>query len=295
MKMLSVEDRIVDTVAYLLVITFAICCAYPLIYCLSMSFSDDNAILTNSVTLLPEGFNLESYKTLLSQSQFWISLRNSIILVVAGTVWQVSCTFALGYVLSRKDFVFRQALTVFIMIPMFFSGGLIPHFLLIRNLGLYNKFAAIILPAGVSIWNAILAKTFIRNNIPAQLVESARIDGANDFQILFRLILPLSTTIIAILCLYAAVGFWNDYMDALIYLQDTTLQPLQLYLRNILLKSSALVEDSSIDPNAVLKSIVENARVKYVLIVVSTMPIVIFYPFLQKYFVKGVMLGAIKG
>ncbi len=295
MKILSFEDRVVDTIAYILVIVFAICCAYPLVYCLSMSFSDDNAILTNSVTLLPEGFNLESYIILLGQSQFWTSLRNSVFLVVVGTVWQVSCTFALGYVLSRRDFVFRNALTVYITIPMFFGGGLIPTFLLIKNLGLYDTWWAIILPAGVSIWNAILAKTFIRNNIPAELIESARIDGADDFQILFRLVFPLSTTIIAILCLYAAVGFWNDYMDALIYLQNTDLQPLQLYLRNILLKSSALVEDSSIDPQAVIKSIVENNRIKYVLIVVSTLPIVVFYPFLQKYFVKGIMLGSIKG
>lgn len=295
MKILSFEDRVVDTVAIILVLVFAICCAYPLVYCLSMSFSDDNAILTNSVTLLPDGFNIDSYKIVLGQQQFWTSLRNSIILVVLGTIWQVSCTFALGYVMSRKDFVFYNVLSIYTLIPMFFGGGLIPTFLLIKNLGLYNSWAAIILPAGVSIWNAILAKSFIRNNIPNELIEAATIDGANDFQILFRLILPLSTTIIAILCLYAAVGFWNDYMDALIYLQDTSLQPLQLYLRNILLKSTALVDDPSIDPDAVIKTLVENSRIKYVLIVVSTLPIVIFYPFLQKYFVKGVMLGSVKG
>ena len=295
MKILSFEDRVVDTVAIILVLVFAICCAYPLVYCLSMSFSDDNAILTNSVTLLPDGFNTDSYKIVLGQQQFWTSLRNSVILVVLGTIWQVSCTFALGYVMSRKDFVFYNALSIYTLIPMFFGGGLIPTFLLIKNLGLYNSWAAIILPAGVSIWNAILAKSFIRNNIPNELIEAATIDGANDFQILFRLILPLSTTIIAILCLYAAVGFWNDYMDALIYLQDTSLQPLQLYLRNILLKSTALVDDPSIDPDAVIKTLVENNRIKYVLIVVSTLPIVIFYPFLQKYFVKGVMLGSVKG
>ena len=197
--------------------------------------------------------------------------------------------------MCRRDFVFYNALSIFTLIPMFFGGGLIPKFLLVKDLGLYNDWAAIILPAGVSIWNAILAKSFIRNNIPNELIEAATIDGANDFQILFRLILPLSTTIIAILCLYAAVGFWNDYMDALIYLQDTSLQPLQLYLRNILLKSTALVDDPSIDPDAVIKTLVENNRIKYVLIVVSTLPIVIFYPFLQRYFVKGVMLGSVKG
>lgn len=295
MKSYNLEDKIVDIVAILLVIIFAACCLYPLLYCVSMSFSDDNAIWNNTVTLLPQGFNLKSYQTVLSKSQFWISLRNSAILVVVGTVWGVTCTFALGYVMTRKNFVFRNFMLVFTTIPMFFGGGLIPTFLLIKNMGLYDRLWAIILPGGVSIWNAILVKTFINGNIPTELTESAIIDGADDFTILFKIIIPLSTTIIAIISLYEAVGIWNNYMDALIYLQDTDLQPLQLYLRNILLRSTAILEDTSTDPALIREALVSNMRSQYVLVVVSTVPILIFYPFLQKYFVKGVMIGSVKG
>lgn len=295
MKSYNLEDKIVDIVAILLALIFAACCLYPLLYCVSMSFSDDNAIWNNTVTLLPKGFNLESYETVLGKSQFWISLRNSVILVAVGTVWGVSCTFALGYVMTRKNFVFRNFMLVFTTIPMFFSGGMIPTFLLVKNLGLYNSLWAIILPGGVSVWNAILVKTFINANIPTELTESAIIDGADDLTILFKIIIPLSTTIIAIISLYEAVGIWNNYMDALIYLQDTNLQPLQLYLRNILLRSTAILEDTSTDPALIREALVSNMRSQYVLVVASTAPILAFYPFLQKYFVKGVMIGSVKG
>lgn len=295
MKRLSLEDKIVDIVAILLATLFAICCLYPLVYCLSMSLSDDNAIWNNTVTLLPDGFNLKSYEMVLSQKQFWISLRNSIVLVVVGTIWGVLCQFTLGYVMTRKNFVLRKFMLPFITIPMFFGGGLIPTFLLIKNLGLYNTLWALIIPGGISVWNSILVKTFINSNIPGELIESATVDGANDFTILLRIVLPLSTTIIAIIALYEAVGIWNNYFDALIYLQDSNLQPLQLYLRNILLKSTAILEDTSTDPSTIRAALVSNIRSQYVLVIVSTVPIFVFYPFLQKYFVKGVMIGSVKG
>ncbi|MBO4378241.1 MAG: carbohydrate ABC transporter permease [Clostridia bacterium] len=295
MKHSSMDDRAVNFAAVFLVSLFAICCLYPLIYCLSMSFSSDAAVWENSITLLPKGFNLNSYSTVLSKNQFWLSLRNSAIIVVFGTIWGVACTFTLGYVMTRKNFVFRKFMQVYILIPMFFGGGLIPTFLLIKGLHLYNTLWAIILPGGVSIWNAILVKTFIQTNIPEEMMESAVIDGANDFQIFLRLIVPLSTTIIAIISLYDAVSLWNNYFSPLIYLQDVDLQPLQLYLRNILLKSTAIMDDTSTDPSMIKAALVSNIRTQYVLVVVSTVPIIIFYPFLQKYFVKGVMLGSIKG
>lgn len=295
MKHYGFDDRAVDIAAIVLVALFAICCLYPLVYCLSMSFSSDSAVWENTITLLPKGFNLQSYSTVLSNSQFWLSLRNSANIVVLGTVWGVACTFTLGYIMTRKNYVFHRFMQVYILIPMFFSGGLIPTFLLIKGLGLYNSIWAIILPGGVSIWNAILVKTFIQTNIPGEMTESAVIDGANDFQIFFRLIMPLSTTIIAIISLYEAVGLWNNYFNPLIYLQDANLHPLQLYLRNILLKSTAIMEDTSTDPGMIKASLIANIRTQYVLVVVSTVPIIIFYPFLQKYFVKGVMLGSVKG
>ena len=295
MKRTSLEDKIVDVVAILLVILFAACCLYPLLYCLSMSLSDDNAIWNNTVKLLPEGLNLKSYEMVLAQEQFWVSLKNSVILVVLGTAWGVLCTFCLGYVMTRKNFVLRNFMLTYITIPMFFGGGLIPTFLLIRDLGMYNTLWALIIPGGVSVWNAILVKTFINSNIPKELTECATVDGANDFIIFLRVILPLSTTIIAIISLYEAVGIWNNYFSALIYLQDSTLKPLQLYLRNVLLKSSAIMEDTNTDPSTIREALVSNIRSQYVLVVVSTVPILVFYPFLQRFFVKGVMIGSVKG
>lgn len=296
MRYKSLEDRIVDIVAIIIVAFVAICCVYPVVYCVSMSLSSDDAIVKHSVTLLPVGFSFESYKIVLEDSKFVTSLVNSVYQTVLGTVLSLFFNLTLGYVLSRRNFIFKPQLTVFILIPMFFGGGLIPSYLLIRSLGLYNTIWAIVLPGAVSIWNAILAKTFFMSTIPDDVIESSIMDGANDFTIFLRIVLPLSTTIIAILALYAAVGRWNDYFSALIYLKDETLQPLQLYLRNILsAQASSSSMSDMMDTTDYISNYVNSQRIKYVLIVVSTLPIIIVYPFIQKFFVKGVMLGSVKG
>lgn len=294
MKIKSTEDRIVDTAAAIIVAVYAICCLYPIIYCLSMSLSGDSAIVKHDVVLLPHGFNLESYKMVLEYSGFLNSLKNSVLYTVLGTLASLFCNLTLGYVLSRRNFVFKNFLTVFILIPMMFSGGLIPSFLLMKSLKLYNTIWAIILPGAVSIWNAILAKTFFQATIPNDVIESAVLDGANDFKILLKIVLPLSTTIIAILALYAAVGLWNDYFNALIYLKDEALKPLQVLLKEVLAANGSSISDI-MDSQNYLKNYVNGERIKYVLIIVSTLPIMVVYPFIQKYFVKGVMLGSVKG
>lgn len=294
MKIKSTEDRIVDAVAAIIVTLYAICCLYPIIYCLSMSLSGDSAIVKHSVVLLPQGFNLESYKMVLEYPGFLNSLKNSVVYTVVGTLFSLFCNLTLGYVLARRNFVFKKFLTVYILIPMMFSGGLIPSFLLIKSLHLYNTIWAIVLPGAVSIWNAILAKTFFQSTIPNDLIESAVLDGANDFKILLKIVLPLSTTIIAILALYAAVGLWNDYFNALIYLKDEALKPLQLLLKEVLSANGSSISDI-MDSQDYLKNYVNGERIKYVLIIVSTLPIIVVYPFIQKYFVKGVMLGSVKG
>ena len=291
----SREDVIVDIVVHILVGLVAICCLYPIIYCVSMSLSDDNAILTSSVVLLPKGINLDSYKLVFQQSDVTNALKNSIFYTVLGTGLQLCGTLTYGYVLSRKNFVFKKFLTVFTLIPMLFGGGLIPSFLLIKSLHLYNTVWALVLPSAVSIWNALLAKTFFQSTIPTDVIESAVIDGCSDFQIFIRIVLPLSTTIIAILGLYAAVGYWNDYFTALIYLEDVDKKPLQLLLKEILSASSnSSTLNGMLDPNAYRENLVNATRMKYVMIVVSTLPIIVVYPFIQKFFVKGVMLGSIK-
>ena len=294
MKIKSTEDRIVDALAALIVAFYAICCLYPIVYCLSMSLSDDAAIVKHSVWLWPEGFNLESYKLVLEYDGFLNSFKNAVVYTVLGTIASLFCNLTLGYVLSRRNFVFKKFLTVYILIPMMFSGGLIPSFLLIKSLGLYNTIWALIIPGAVSVWNAILAKTFHQSTIPNEVVESAVLDGASDISILVRIVLPLSTTIIAILALYAAVGIWNDYFNALIYLKDEALKPLQVLLKEVLSVTGSSISDlmSSED---YLKNYVNGERIKYVLIIVSCLPIMLVYPSIQKYFVKGVMLGSVKG
>lgn len=296
MKIKSLEDRIVDALAALLVSLFALACLYPILYCFSMSLSGDDAILKCSVRLLPRGFNLDSYKAVFANPEFLISFKNSVVYTVLGTAFSLLCNLSLGYVLSRRNFVFKKALTVFILIPMMFGGGLIPTFLLIKSLHLYNTIWAIVLPGAVSIWNSILAKTFYQSTIHDSLIESAVIDGANDIQIFVRIVLPLSTTIIAILALYAAVSLWNDYFSAMIYLRDEALKPLQLYLKEVLAAQASMSAISSmLSPEDYVNNYVASQRIKYVLIIVSTLPIMLVYPFIQKYFVKGVMLGSVKG
>ncbi len=296
MHIKSTEDRVVDIFAIVFVSLAAIFCLYPIIYCFSMSLSSDDAIVKHSVKLLPQGFSFESYRLVLSNKEFWLTFKNSVVYTVVGTLISLFCNLTLGYVLARRNFVLKKFLTVYVLIPMLFSGGLIPTFLLIKNLKMLNTIWAIVLPGAVSVWNAILAKTFFQTTIPDEVIESAIIDGANDFKIFVRIVLPLSTTIIAILTLYAAVGYWNDYFAALIYLRDETMKPLQLYLKEVLSAQSSMSSISSmLDSQNYLKNYVNSERIKYVLIVVSTLPIFIVYPFIQKYFVKGVMLGSVKG
>lgn len=297
MKIKSTEDRVVEAIAIILVTVFAACCLYPIIYCVSMSLSGNDAIVKASVKLLPRGFNIDSYKRVITNPDFYTSFINSVIYTALGTFLSLAANLSLGYVLARRNFVFKKPLTVFILIPMMFGGGLIPTFLLIKALHMYNTVWALVVPGAVSIWNAILARTFFNSTIPNEIVESAVVDGASDFQIFLRIVLPLSTTIIAILALYAAVGIWNDYFTALIYLQDKAMRPLQLYLKEVLSISANTSQSLSamMDPKDYVNNFVNSTRIKYVLIVVSTLPIMVVYPFIQKYFVKGVMLGSIKG
>lgn len=295
MKIRSKEDFFVDAFADIFVFIIAVVCVYPMVYCISMSLSGDDAVLKAAVKLFPVGLNLDSYRIVLDNKEFLTAFKNSVVYTVIYTAVSVIVNMMLGYVLSRRDFVFKRALTVYLLIPMMFGGGLIPTFLVIKGLGLYNSMWALILPGAVSIWNAILAKTFIQTTIPNDVIESAVIDGANDLQIFTRIVLPLSTTIIAILCLYAAVGMWNSYFSAMIYLTDNAKMPLQVYLKKTVISNSTQALSDMMQMEDYVHNLVTSMRVRYVLIVVSTLPIIVVYPFIQKYFVKGVMLGSVKG
>lgn len=288
------KDRILsilfDLLILLIMLLVIVVCLYPLVYVLSMSISDPLAAARREVWLLPKGFSVSSYQIIFENQQVWRSYYNTIYYTVFGTIINVVMTIILAYPLSRRNFFLRNPISIMVTFTMFFGGGLVPSFILINQLGLYNTRWAILIPSAISAYNMIIAKTFFQS-IPESLVESAKLDGASDLRILFSIVFPLSMPIISVLVLYYAVGHWNSYFPALLYLNDADLQPLQLYLRRILIENTGeLSGDMAISVDKSLAAM----QLKYSIIIVSTLPILCIYPFLQKYFVKGVMIGAIK-
>lgn len=262
---------------------------YPFIYVVSMSISNPTNVIQQSIVLLPKGFSLKSYELILKNSEVWRAYGNTIWIAFVGTIINVFLTIVTAYPLSRRGFVLKKFFMVFIVITMFFGGGMIPTFLLIKNLHLYNTRWAIILPAAISTWYVIITMTYIRSSISDAIQESARIEGCNDIQILFRIIFPLSLPIMAVVGLYNAVGFWNTYFSALLYLPSPELQPLQLFLMKVLVQNKSMTGNLG-----GYTQVLYAAQLKYSVIIVSILPIICVYPFLQKYFIKGVMIGAIK-
>ncbi len=288
------KDRILsilfDLLILLIMLLVIVVCLYPLVYVLSMSISDPLAAARREVWLLPKGFSVSSYQIIFENQQVWRSYYNTIYYTVFGTIINVVMTIILAYPLSRRNFFLRNPISIMVTFTMFFGGGLVPSFILINQLGLYNTRWAILIPSAISAYNMIIAKTFFQS-IPESLIESAKLDGASDLRILFSIVFPLSMPIISVLVLYYAVGHWNSYFPALLYLNDADLQPLQLYLRRILIENTGeLSGDMAISVDKSLAAM----QLKYSIIIVSTLPILCIYPFLQKYFVKGVMIGAIK-
>ena len=291
----GIQDSAGDKVflAVVTAITFLILCAvaYPLIYVLSASFSDGDAVMAGRVYFLPVKPSLDGYGKVFEDQSILTGLKNSIIYTSAGTLVNIVMTTLIAFPLSRRKLAGRRVIMFLVTFTMFFNGGLIPTFLVVQNLHMVDTRWAMIIPSAVSTVNLIIMRTYFENSIPEELGEAAALDGCNNFQFLNRVVLPLSTPILAVLILYYAVGHWNQYFNALIYLRSSELVNLQLVLRNILLANQITSGDAS--------SFSEMAKVsmtvKYAVIVVSSIPVVIMYPFIQKYFVKGVMIGAIKG
>ena len=266
---------------------------YPLIFVVSASFSDPDYVLNGEVVLLPKGITFEAYKMVFQNSDIWTGYMNSIIYTLFGTFISMFLTVCLAYPLSRKDMPHRRLLTLLIIFTMYFNGGMIPTYLLVRNLGLYNTRLAVILPVAINTYNFIVARTFFETSIPKEMYESAVIDGSGDVRTLWSIVLPLSTAIIAVLILYYAVDYWNAYFNALIYLNNDDYYPLQIILRNILLVGQT--EQMGSNAAGMGEKIKMAEAIKYAVIVVSSVPVLIIYPFVQKYFAKGVMIGAVKG
>ncbi len=285
----QVFNWVVNIIGFLVIIIVL----YPLIFVLSASFSDPDKVIAGEVVLLPKGFTLEPYKMVFENQDIWLGYKNTIIYTVLGTLIATTFTIMLAYPLSRKDMPHRRLITLFIIFTMYFNGGMIPTYLLVRDLHLYNTMWAVILPAAISTYNFIVAKTFFENNIPQEMYESAQIDGSGDIRTLWQIVLPLSSSIIAVLVLYYAVEFWNSYFNALIYLQDESLKPLQIVLREILLIGQT--EQMGSNDVGMGEKIKMAEAIKYAVIIVSSVPILCVYPFVQKHFVKGVMIGAVKG
>lgn len=280
-----------DAAITCIMLAVIVVCLYPLLYVFSMSISDPLAAARQEVWLWPKGFSLQSYKLVIDNPDIWTAYANTIFYTVVGTALNVVVTLLIAYPLSRRYFVLRMPLTLMIVFTMLFKGGLIPTFTLVNRLGLYDTRLVLILLGAVGVWYVLIARTFFES-IPETVIESAKLDGANDMVILWRIVAPLSMPIIAVLILFYAVEHWNSYFSALIYLPSKELQPLQLYLVKVLVDNTQSVADSIVASEEKSLAIMQ---VKYSIIIVSTLPILLVYPFLQKYFVKGVMIGAIKG
>lgn len=288
------DDMLFDVIITVFAVVLLIIFIYPLYYLVIASLSDVDAVVSGQVKFWFVGFSTESYQELLKRSDIWNGYLNSIIITVVGTIVNIVMTILGAYVLSCPEFLPRTVIMKLITFTMFFGGGLIPTFLLIQSLGLYNTMWALIIPGAVSVHNLIIARTFFQGNIPNELREAAFLDGCSHTKLLWTVILPLSKAIVAVLALYYGVGHWNSYFSALVYLRDDDLAPLQLILRRILL-SAATAEDTGADIATLIKQMNLAEQLKYSSVIVASIPALIAYPFVQKYFVKGVMIGSIKG
>jgi putative aldouronate transport system permease protein len=267
---------------------------YPLIYIVSSSFSSVQAVASGRVWLLPVEPNFTAYTTIFKNDQIVTGFVNSIFYTVVGTTINIIMTIMAGYPLSRKDFYGKGAITVLFTFTMLFSGGMIPSYLLIQNLGMMNTRWAMIIPGALSVWNVIIARTFFKTNIPEELYEAAQLDGCEDVKFIIEIVIPLSKAIISVLAVFYAVGHWNSYFGALLYLRDPKKFPLQIILRRILIDTqfrADMIEDiKAIEIAQGLKELL-----KYSLMVVASAPVLIVYAFAQKHFIKGIMVGSLKG
>lgn len=290
------SDKIFDAVNLCIMLILLILFMWPLWFVVIASVSDPNSVLLGKVLIWPKGFTLDSYKALAEHKEIWIGYGNTIIYTVVGTIINMILTVCAAYPLSRKDFVLRNFFMLMFMITMYFGGGLIPTYLVVNKLGLLDTRWAMIIPGAVSIYNVIITRSYYLNSIPASLYEAATLDGANSAQYLTRIVIPLSKPVLSVVALYYAVGHWNDYYTALLYIYDENLRPLQTILRDLLLTTQLqLIDMAGMDAAAVERQMQVAQTMKYSAIIVAMIPILCIYPMIQKHFVKGVMIGSIKG
>jgi ABC-type glycerol-3-phosphate transport system permease component len=291
---LTLNDKIFYFLDYVLLVFCGLVVLLPLLNVFSQAFSDPQSVLTGRVLFWPRRFTLDTVKLILRNPNITTGYINTLFYASAGTIINLVMTMMCAYPLSRKDFAARNFFMLIFTFTMMFSGGMIPSYILIKDLGLIDTRWVMLLPGAMAVWNMILARTFFQNTIPNEMYESAELDGANNFRILVSIVLPLSTPIIAVLTLFYAVGHWNSYFDAMMYLRSQNLFNIQLILRNAIANITALLNQSD-NLAEIEKSMAFAEASKYAIIVVSMLPVLIIYPFVQKYFIKGIMIGAIKG
>ena len=291
----SNQDRLYYAFCYAVVLILTLIVLYPVIYIISASFSNPDRTVQGDVWLWPVDINLDAYKMLFRYKKLWIGYGNTLIYTGVGTLINLVMTFCCAYPMARKNLRGRSKLMFFFSFTMLFSGGMIPNYILVKELGLMNTRWALLLPGAMSVYNMIVCRTYIETNIPNELLEACQIDGCNDIQFLLRIVLPLSKPIIAVLALWYGVSHWNAYFNAFLYLKDNDLYPLQIFLREILFASSQIGETDEMLSGQVKQSQYMYVAMQYCIIVVSTAPLMSIYPFVQKHFQKGVMVGSVKG
>ncbi|WP_135553649.1 carbohydrate ABC transporter permease [Paenibacillus cymbidii] len=290
----SSGDRLFGLFVYAVLALIVLLVLYPLVFIVAASVSDANAILRGEVWLWPRGFHWGGYTKVLTNNEVLVGYGNTLLYTALGTALNVAMTVCAAYPLSRKQLWGRNMVTVFLVFTMFFSGGLIPTYLLIKSLGMLNTMWAMIVPGAVSMWNIIIMRTFFQASIPGEILESAEIDGCSELRMLMRIVLPLSMPIIAVMILFYSVGHWNSYFSALIYLNDRHKFPLQLFLREMLVQDTMTDSISYLNKDLVAQ-MMKAETAKYAAVIIANLPILMLYPFLQKYFTKGMLVGAIKG
>lgn len=288
-------DQVFDVVVFILVALLTLCIAYPLYFVVIASISNPNLVASGQVIAYPKDISFEGYQYILKDNRIWTGYRNTLFYTFAGTVLALLITIPAGYALSRRDFLGRGFIMKIMVFTMYFGGGLIPSYLIIKGIGLTDNIMTLVVLGSFSAYNLIITRTFFQSTIPIELQEAAEIDGCGVFRFFISIVLPLSKAVIAIMTLYYAVGHWNDFFNGLIYVNNQELVPLQLILRDILISGQAIQAANITDPDTILNMQRIARTIQYGVIIVSSLPLLIIYPFVQKYFVKGVMIGSIKG
>lgn len=295
---LSRQDRALSVVVYIILSIALVVVAYPLFFVVIASISDPTLVNTGQVWIIPRGITFEGYKRIFQNSDIILGYKNTVLYTTVGTTVNLAITLTAAYSLSRKDLPGRNLLMGIFAFTMFFTGGIIPLFLLVKTLGLYDSFWVMILPTALSVWNLIIARTFFQTTIPSELLDAAAIDGCSDYRFFWSIVLPLSGAIIAVMMIFYAVAQWNSYFNALIFLSSHSRFPLQLILREILLQNTfndqSMVDTFGNDTNATQAAMMA-LSIKYGVIIVASIPMLILYPFVQRHYVRGIMIGAIKG